>query len=74
VIQLVSEAKGRLFKNTQSHYFIYLPLTLAEDSMFPISLKEELSVPVKISFDNAKKQLIVKKWTADSKQNTKKIF
>jgi len=66
VIQLVSEARGRLFKNTQSHYFIYLPLTLAEDSMFPISLKAEVSIPVKISFDTAKKQLIVEKWTADS--------
>jgi hypothetical protein len=63
---LVSEARGRLFKNPQKHYFIYLPLTLAEDSMFPISLKAESSIPVKISFDTAKKKLIVEKWTSDS--------
>ena len=66
MIQLVSEAKGRLFKNTQNHYFIYLPLTLAEDSMFPISLKAELSVPIKISFDTAKKQIIIEKWEKDA--------
>jgi hypothetical protein len=66
VIQLVSEARGRLFKNTQSHYFIYLPVTLAEDSMFPFSLKAELSIPVKISFDTAKKQVIVEKWSKDA--------
>ena len=63
---MVSEAKGRLFKNTQSHYFIYLPLTLAEDSMFPLPIKAEPSIPVKISFDTAKKQIIVEKWSKDA--------
>jgi hypothetical protein len=62
---LVSEGKGRIFKNTQCRYFIYLPTTLAEDSMFPLPLKPDSGIHVKISFNPAKKQLIVEKWSAD---------
>jgi hypothetical protein len=66
VLLFVSEAKGRLFKNTQGRYFIYLPKTLAEDSLFPFPLKPDSKMHVKLSFSHAKKQVLVKKWSADS--------
>jgi len=58
---LVSEAKGRIFKNAQGRYFIYLPIGLAEDTLFPFSLKPDSKIYVKISVNTAKKQLIVEK-------------
>ena len=45
---MVSEGKGRLYKRADGKYFIYVPLDLATDSMFPFS--GETSVPVKVSF------------------------
>jgi hypothetical protein len=65
VLPLVSEAKGQLFKNIQGRYFIYLPITLEEDSMFPLSLKPDSSIRIKLSFNTEKKQLIVEKWSTD---------
>ena len=65
---MVSEAKGRIFKNTLGRYFIYLPIGLAEDSMFPFPLKPDSKIRVKISFNPAKKQLLVEKWSTDSKK------
>ncbi|MGD8566127.1 MAG: hypothetical protein PVF96_07240 [Candidatus Bathyarchaeota archaeon] len=32
---MVSEGRGRLFKRKDGKYLIYLPVYLAEDSMFP---------------------------------------
>jgi len=32
---MVSEGRGRLFRRTDGKYLIYLPVYLAEDSMFP---------------------------------------
>ena len=47
VMNLVSQAKGRLFKRKDGKYLLYIPKDLAEDSMFPF--KGE-SVKVWISF------------------------
>lgn len=35
---MVKEGKGRLFKRKDGKYFIYVPVALAEDSMFPFLL------------------------------------
>jgi len=45
---MVSEAKGRLFRRKDGKYLLYIPKSLAEDSMFPF--KENPSVTVTISF------------------------
>ena len=57
---MVSEGKGRLFRRADGKYLIYLPLDLAQDSMFPF--KTETSVKVKVSFRIGEKKLIVEKW------------
>ena len=58
---MVSQGKGRLFRRADGKYLIYLPLDLAEDSMFPF--QTEKSVPVKISFNpgDETQRLIVEK-------------
>jgi len=55
VIPVVSEGKGRLFKRKDGKYLIYVPVDLAEDSMFPFkdykpTKRGTMSVRVKISF------------------------
>jgi hypothetical protein len=52
---LVSDGKGRLFKRKDGKYLIYIPVDLAEDSMFPFkdykpTKRGTMSLPVKISF------------------------
>ena len=44
-----TEGKGRLFRRKDGKYLIYLPVALAEDSMFPWKGVE--SVEVKVSFE-----------------------
>ena len=57
----VSEAKGRLFRRTDGKYLIYLPVYLAEDSMFPF--KGSDSILVKVSFrPGGDKRLVVEEW------------
>jgi len=34
---MVSEGRGRLFRRKDGKYLIYLPVYLAEDSMFPFT-------------------------------------
>lgn len=59
---MVSSGKGRLFKRTDGKYLIYVPVDLAEDSMFPF--QESDSIRVEISFEpNGPKQLIVNPYT-----------
>jgi len=55
VIPMVNEGKGRLFKRKDGKYLIYIPVDLAEDSMFPFknykpTKRGTMSIPVKISF------------------------
>jgi len=34
---MVNEGRGRLFKRSDDKYLVYLPVDLAEDSMFPFA-------------------------------------
>ncbi len=57
---MVNTAKGRLFKRKDDKYLIYVPVDLAEDSMFPFPTNS--AVPVKISFSVGDKKLKIEKW------------
>jgi hypothetical protein len=57
---MVNEGKGRLFRRKDGKYLLYVPLDLAEDSMFP--LKTNASLKVKISFKIGDNKLTVEKW------------
>ena len=63
---MVSEGRGRLFRITDGKYLIYLPVYLAEDSMFPF--KGSDSIPVKVHFKIGDDKLIIEKWEAPEKQ------
>jgi hypothetical protein len=58
---MVSEGKGRLFRRKDGKYLIYVPLSLAEDSMFPF--KTNSSIKLKVSFKIGEDKLTVGKWT-----------
>ena len=60
VPSMVNTAKGRLFKRKDAKYLIYVPVDLAEDSMFPFSTNS--AVPVKISFSVGDNKLKIEKW------------
>jgi hypothetical protein len=57
---MVNEARGRLFRRKDGKYLIYMPLDLAEDSMFPLKVAD--SIPVKISFKMGGDNLLIEKW------------
>ena len=63
VSTMVNEGKGRLFKRKDAKYLIYVPVDLAEDSMFPFSTNS--AVPVKISFTVGDNKLKVEKWNEE---------
>jgi len=60
---MVLKAKGRLFKRKDDKYLIYVPVDLAEDSMFPF--QTESAVHVKISFSVGDNKLKVEKWNEE---------
>ena len=57
---MVSEGRGRLYRRKDGKYLIYVPLKLAEDSMFPF--KTKTSMKVKISFRIGEKKLKIEQW------------
>jgi len=61
---MVSEGRGRLFRRKDGKYLIYVPLKLAEDSMFPF--KTDSSIKLKISFQIGDNTVIVEKWNEAS--------
>ena len=64
---MVKEGKGRLFKRKDAKYLIYVPVSLAEDSMFPFPLDEaNTAVSVKVSFEIGGDKLTVEKWKGES--------
>jgi len=63
---MVSEGKGRLFRRKDGKYLIYVPVDLAEDSMFPLPTKD--SRPLKISFKIGDKKILIEEWTEPSEQ------
>jgi len=61
VIKTVNIAKGRLFRRKDGKYLIYVPVDLAEDSMFPFQTNS--AVPLKISFKVGNDKLMIEKWS-----------
>ena len=57
---MVSEGRARLFRRKDGKYLIYVPLDLAEDSMFPF--KTQSSTELKISFKVGDNKIILEKW------------
>jgi len=64
VATTVKEGKGRLFKRKDAKYLIYVPVDLAEDSMFPFQTNS--AVPVKISFSIGDDKLKIEKWNEEN--------
>ena len=72
ILIMVSEGRGRLFRRKDGKYLIYLPKSLAEDSMFPFKDMHpgarggSDSVFVKVSFIPSAKtvhpRVIVEEW------------
>ncbi|HVO37332.1 MAG TPA: hypothetical protein VMT01_04105 [Candidatus Acidoferrum sp.] len=70
---MVSEGRGRLFRRKDGKYLIYVPLDLAEDSMFPFkeytrTKRGADAVRVKVSFKQGDDKLLIEKWKESSKQ------
>ena len=64
---MVSKARGRLFRRKDGKYLIYVPMSLAEDSMFPFKLEETgvlepASMNLRISFKTGDNKLVIEKW------------
>lgn len=57
---MVNKGKGRFFKRKDRKYLIYIPVYLAEDSMFPF--KADPVVHVKVSFKIGDNKLLVEEW------------
>lgn len=57
---MVNDGRGRIFRRKDGKYLIYLPLDLAEDSMFPF--KGSDSILVKVSFKLGDNKLLIEKW------------
>jgi hypothetical protein len=56
---MVSEARGTFYRIGGKH-LIYVPLDLAEDSMFPF--KGAAPIKLKISFKSGDNKLVIEKW------------
>ena len=63
---MVSEGRGRLFRRTDGKYLIYVPVDLAEDSMFPF--RTEASMKVKVHFKIGDNKVIIEKWEEPSEE------
>ena len=73
--KMVSEGRGRLFRRKDGKYLIYLPVYLAEDSMFPFKdftrgkRGGSDSIDIKVSFKpGGADKLIIEKWKEPEKQ------
>ena len=60
----MQEGECNLFKRKDGKYLIYVPMSLAEDSMFPFEVvqdpdKEGASIKLKIRFEIGKKRLVI---------------
>lgn len=63
---MVNKARGRLFKRKDGKYLIYVPVDLAEDSMFPFQTNS--AVPVRISFKVGNDILKIEKWNEEENE------
>ena len=55
-----NEGKGTIFRRKDSKYLLYLPVRVADDSMFPF--KCDNSIRVQVSFKPGDDKLIIEKW------------
>jgi hypothetical protein len=70
---MVNEGRGRLFKRKDGKYLLYIPVDLAEDSMFPFkdyakTKRGADSIPVKVSFKHGDGKLLIENWKEPEKQ------
>ena len=73
---MVNEGRGRLFRRVDGKYLVYLPVYLAEDSMFPFKDWQENkrtgkknSISIKVSFKpSGDKKLLIEKWKEPEEQ------
>jgi len=70
---VVSEGRGRLFRRKDGKYLLYIPVDLAEDSMFPFKNYEKTkrgadSILVKVGFKQGSNKLVVEKWNEQSSE------
>jgi len=67
---MVNEENGTLFRRKDGKYFLYIPVYLAEDSMFPIkATTANPKVRVKISFKVGDNKFTIEKWKRITKHN-----
>lgn len=67
------EGRGRLFRRKDGKYLIYLPIDLAENSVFPFkdydrTKKGTEVVAVKVSFRIGDDKLIIERWKEPERQ------
>jgi len=55
-----NEGRGTIFRRKGYKYLIYLPVRVADDSMFPF--KCDSSMHVRVSFKSGGDKLIIEKW------------
>jgi hypothetical protein len=55
-----NEGRGTIFRRKDSKYLLYLPVRVADDSMFPF--KCDSSLHVRVSFKPGDEKLIIEKW------------
>jgi len=55
-----NEGRGTIFRRNDSKYLLYLPVRVADDSMFPF--KCDNSIHVRVSFKPGDNKLIIEKW------------
>jgi hypothetical protein len=55
-----NEGRGTIFRRKDSKYLLYLPVSVADDTMFPF--KCDNSIRVRVSFKLGDDKLIVEKW------------
>lgn len=67
---MVSEGKGRFFRREDGKYLIYVPVYLAEDSMFPF--KGSNSIPLKGEFTVGQRKLEFTKTPIKGKETKEK--
>ena len=73
---MVNEGRGHLFKRSDDKYLVYLPVDLAEDSMFPFKNWQECQrtgekniIPVKVSSKpSGGQRLIIEEWKEPREQ------
>jgi len=71
---MVNHGKGNLFRRKDGKYLIYLPIDLAEDSMFPFknfskTRRGAESIPVKVSFKSGDNKLLIEIWEEPEQQS-----